>query len=346
MSDATLPVGPLVGVVLERGSGAAQTAGGLLKAARERSGLHIAALAVSLKVPVRKLEALEDDVLIESQDPVFVRALAGSVCRALKIDSAPILALLPSSVVPRLGGEDGGINRSFRTPTAGPGASWIEHLTKPVFLAALAVVVGALVLILLPDFRQTMTSRATNAQAGDSTRSGGQRMNDAAGLPLLGASAAPVGPDGSFSAELRASPALSAAGDSAVTALPTSPAALPNPGATPLAAASASGAVPAASALRPQLTLVAPAAGAASVVDDGGLLVFKAKGSVWVEGVDATGQVLIRRVLSPGETVGLSGNPPIKAVVGRMDQIEVQVRGKPFDLTPVGKDNIARFEVR
>jgi len=35
------------------------TAGMMLRKAREASGLHVAALAVSMKVPVKKLEALE-----------------------------------------------------------------------------------------------------------------------------------------------------------------------------------------------------------------------------------------------------------------------------------------------
>ena len=44
-------------------AGPAVTAGSLLREARAAAGLHIAALAVSLKVPVRKLEALEADRL-------------------------------------------------------------------------------------------------------------------------------------------------------------------------------------------------------------------------------------------------------------------------------------------
>ena len=70
------------------------TAGLLLRQARERAGLHLGALSVALKVSVRQLVALEaDDHALSS--PVFVRALAGSVCRHLKIDAAPVLALLP-----------------------------------------------------------------------------------------------------------------------------------------------------------------------------------------------------------------------------------------------------------
>ena len=58
------------------------TAGGLLKEARQAAGMHIAALAVALKVPVSKLEALEADNYAVLPDTVFVRALASSVCVA------------------------------------------------------------------------------------------------------------------------------------------------------------------------------------------------------------------------------------------------------------------------
>ncbi|NJM43298.1 MAG: helix-turn-helix domain-containing protein [Brachymonas sp.] len=74
---------------------ASKSAGQMLREAREAHGLHVAALAVSMKVPVKKLEALEADRLEDLPDAVFVRALASSVCRALKIDAAPILAKLP-----------------------------------------------------------------------------------------------------------------------------------------------------------------------------------------------------------------------------------------------------------
>ena len=75
-------------------------AGALLRSARQASGLHIAALAVTLKVPVKKLEALESDRLDLLADAVFVRALAASVCRTLKVDATPILALLPATSSP------------------------------------------------------------------------------------------------------------------------------------------------------------------------------------------------------------------------------------------------------
>ena len=73
------------------------TAGALLRAAREAQGLHIAALAAAIKVTPRKLDALEGDRLDELPDATFARALAQTICRHLKMDPQPVLALLPAN---------------------------------------------------------------------------------------------------------------------------------------------------------------------------------------------------------------------------------------------------------
>ena len=126
------------------------TAGMLLRRAREAAGLHVATLAVSLKVPVRKLEALEEDKYDQLSDAVFVRALASSVCRTLKIDPQPVLERLPQSAAPRLVQDREGINAPFRAPGDGPKPSWLEALTRPTSLAVAALLLGALVIALLP----------------------------------------------------------------------------------------------------------------------------------------------------------------------------------------------------
>ena len=58
------------------GAGAGAGAGALLRAARERQGLHVAALAAAIKIPQRKLEALEAGRFEELPDATFTRALA------------------------------------------------------------------------------------------------------------------------------------------------------------------------------------------------------------------------------------------------------------------------------
>ena len=69
--------------------------GGIMRSAREKAGLHLAVLSVNLKVSIKQLEALEADQFQHLPEPVFARALAAKVCRFLKIDSEPVLALMP-----------------------------------------------------------------------------------------------------------------------------------------------------------------------------------------------------------------------------------------------------------
>ena len=76
---------------------AGQTAGQMLRDAREQAGYHLPALAANLKVSVQKLEALEANDWSVFPDVVFTRALASTVCRVLKMDAAPVLALLPKA---------------------------------------------------------------------------------------------------------------------------------------------------------------------------------------------------------------------------------------------------------
>src|SRR4051794_28281465 len=77
----------------EAAADGATSAGRLLREAREARRMPIAALASAIKVAPRKLEMLEADRFDQLVDPTFARALAQTVCRSLKIDAAPVLAL-------------------------------------------------------------------------------------------------------------------------------------------------------------------------------------------------------------------------------------------------------------
>jgi cytoskeleton protein RodZ len=129
---------------------AGHSAGMLLRRAREAQGLHIAALAASLKVPVKKLEALERDRHDELPDATFTRALAQTVCRALKIDAAPVLALLPRAEGATLDHVASGINAPFRDKGAGSEPVLGGALRQPAFGIVALLAVGALALFFWP----------------------------------------------------------------------------------------------------------------------------------------------------------------------------------------------------
>ena len=133
----------------------AMTAGAMLRRAREASGLHVAALAVSMKVPVKKLEALESDRFDLLPDVVFVRALAASVCRALKIDAAPVLERLPMGSAPRLNSEDRGINAPFRVRGERSDFSISDFFSKPAAIVVVILVLSALGVAFFPEAQTT-----------------------------------------------------------------------------------------------------------------------------------------------------------------------------------------------
>jgi cytoskeleton protein RodZ len=130
---------------------AAAGAGALLRAARERQGLHIAALAAAIKVAPQRLEALEADRLDELPDVAFARALAQTVCRALKIDAQPVLARLPAAAdAQRLDRIGSGLNAPFIGRPGRddplPAAWW----TRPAVWAPALVLALAAAVYLLP----------------------------------------------------------------------------------------------------------------------------------------------------------------------------------------------------
>jgi cytoskeleton protein RodZ len=77
-----------------------------------------------------------------------------------------------------------------------------------------------------------------------------------------------------------------------------------------------------------------------------GVLVLQASGASWVEVTDAKGVVQLRKSMAQGEVQGVSGVLPMAVVLGRAGVMTVQIRGVPFDVGAVTKDNVARFEVK
>jgi cytoskeleton protein RodZ len=283
------------------------TAGAMLRQAREAAGLHVAALAVSMKVPVNKLEALEADQLDVLLDLVFVRALAASVCRALKIDPTPVLDKLPQNRTPRLDSGDGGINAPFHTPGQTPGLFVPTYFAKPGFIVALALLVGAAVLVLFPEIKMPEPLTRT------------EKVQPAAVAEAITLDNAPVErKDGVTYAPVDSPPAVAG------------PRTVPE-SRDPSVVLSQATTQPEAMKL-PMLRT--------------GLVVFKAKGASWVEVVDSKSIVQLRRLFAAGETGAATGSLPLSVVVGRADAMDVEVRGKPFDFTTVSKDGVARFEVK
>lgn len=90
------------------------SAGRLLRQARSAKSWDTDTLAARLKVSREKIEWLEEDRWDLLGNPVFVRALASSVCRLLEIDSGAVLARLPAAGGSPLEGIDEGLKAPFK----------------------------------------------------------------------------------------------------------------------------------------------------------------------------------------------------------------------------------------
>ncbi|MEQ1683011.1 MAG: helix-turn-helix domain-containing protein [Burkholderiaceae bacterium] len=147
----------------------AATAGGLLRQARQAQGLHIAALAAAIKVTPRKLELLESDQFDQLPDATFTRALAQTVCRTLKVDAGPVLALMPPPRGHRLEEISEGLNTPFRErPGRLEPGDWISFASPLVWVAGL-LVLAALAVYFMPASWVPAARERLSAEVGAKT---------------------------------------------------------------------------------------------------------------------------------------------------------------------------------
>ena len=286
------------------------TAGQMLRQARSDAGLHIAALAVSLRVPVKRIEALENGQMDLLPDMVFVRALTSSICQALKIDAQPILDKLPKAALPRLNHDDVAINTPIGA-TSSAKNSWMGELfTSPLLLGVLLLCVSAAGVYFWPkNVAMTATPVSIAPKALPEKTLTDVGVSQAKEVLVTNESTSALSLNAIANAGLGASPVNMAPIAEAISTTP----------ATPLVVNSS---VPADS-----------------------LVIFKATGETWVEVKSATGSTLFKKLLMAGETAGTSGAVPLTVIVGRADVTQVEVRGKSMDLMSIAKSNVARFEV-
>ena len=302
------------------GATSAPSAGRLLREARERQGLHIAALAASIKVAPKKLEALEADRFSELPDATFTRALAQTVCRVLKIDALPVMTLLPPPVGHRLEQVGEGLNAPFRDrPGMLVQRDWRTVAASPTFWLTVLILGAAVVIYSLPA-RLTGIATARWHAASAVAQPARAASAETPGMPPETVLATPT------SASASAVPAVA----SEAAAMSTVPEATPS---AAVAQGAVAGAGPAAST---------PAADAAPA----GMLQLRALSESWVEVTDARGHPLVSRVLRPGEAIGIDGAPPLKLRIGNAAGTQVVFRGQPTELAAFTRDNVARLELR
>lgn len=337
-----------------------EAAGSLLRQARESQRMSIEHLASVVKVPVGKLQALESEDWSTLSDPNLARALAMTVCRALKVDSSPIMSRMPAAVAISLGGGREPLNQPFKefshtglTFERSPRMSFRLPRLSSTFVAPLVLLMVAAGIYLMPeqvDWQSWLPDRSPT-------------VAETASAPLLSASDVPLAqvevipsPDVAsaasqaaiVAASAPAMPAASAAvAASAVVTTPVLAAQVTAPASAPAPAKPASTAVPLVAAVQPSAPLPASvSASVASIGAGGSRLTLSAKEPAWVEIRDANGAKIFSRQLAAGERVDLQGKAPLKVHAGNAPTLSMQFNGQPVDLAAVTRMNVARIELK
>jgi len=296
--------------------------GRMLRQMRKAAGEDIATLSRALKVPERKLKALEADNHEVFSDVVLMRGIAASVCRHFRSDPAPVLALLPDFAPTRLI-TDADLNESFQDNQQ-PRFTRDSDTRRRFTLGPVGIIVGLLLLAaaavaFLPPwsgdyFGSSASSPTPQAQPDTTTPSTVSTVVE----PVL---TAPIGVPTTEAVEPQ--PAVTPPPPDAAPVPPqeTAPVTTPTPVTEPPAV--------------PQ-TSAAPTA----------TLLLRANATSWVQIRNAEGVSLVQRLLQAGESVTAPGQPPWSVVVGNAADTEVLVRGAPLDISQKAREGVARFEVK
>ena len=291
-------------------------AGGMIRAARQAQGIDLASLAAMLKIPLRRLEALEQGRHDELQGATFERALAQAACRVLKIDPKPVLALLPQTERDTLERVSEGINTPFRERQGGATLGDVSVVFRPIVLFPVLLVLAAIALFfipgsLVPHFaRPVLASLSSDAPA-----------DAASGTTTTTVALTPAADDAGTAASAPSASTPAVASSAAAPANATPPAAEP--------ASSGVDEVLAHSEASPMIPLQV-----------------MATADSWVEVVDAQGHSLLSRTVVAGESVGLDGALPMRVKIGNARGTRLTLRGDNVDLAPWTRDNVARVELK
>lgn len=302
----------------EAGAAAAEgaSAGAMLRAAREKQGVHIAMLAATMKVTIKKLEALEADRINDLPDLAFARALAQAVCRSLKIDADPILARMPSLAKPEgLIRAANGLAAPYREPgdpIVDPGL--FRFLRRPAFWATVFVLGAAAALAFAPSEwlsrvhpMRLLGQGAKSPEAVQASPSG--RATRVVSEPL-----APSTATGAAPAQTAQAPTAAPASDSAKEASAVMGPVKPEPTSAPMV----------------EVVHSAPGApGPAASMPEGAsaAIVVRASAESWVEVVDGKGRSMIARTVQAGETVNIDGEAPFRVRLGNVTGTDLRYKG-------------------
>jgi cytoskeleton protein RodZ len=284
-----------------------QAVGRLLVEARERMGLSAEEVGAKLRLTPRQVAALESGHFDELPGLAFVRGFLRNYAKLVQIDAEPLLeACRPTDGAAAQ--QQISLHSENIMIQAGSRRNWRTYL---FVLAILAV--GAAAWVAYSDFANQRT----------------------APVPV---------PAEAVVAPVPAEPQAPASVPAPAVQMPET---LPMPGEehavspAPAASAQTPAAVP---PVAPAAANPAPAPAATPAAPAGqSTLVLKSALLSWVRVQDSDGKEVFSRNVPAGEDVTITGKAPLKITIGNAMGMQATFNGKPVDLTPHMRANVARL---
>jgi cytoskeleton protein RodZ len=305
--------------------GAGASVGALLRARRLELGMTHADVAHAVKLPPRRIVAMEEERWDELPDGPYLRGFLRNVARVLQLDAAALLERIDGSTM------------RMRPPESILAARDNTHATLPRRSGPVDDRHGGRKLV----FGAFVFAIVAAVIAWSGTESFDRALTSGRALVAAGRSdAPPPGPATTTVAEAVAPPAT---GDGNAAAAAAADATTPNLPAMPPTDAAAG---PGPNVTAPGSTNVAtnPATTSPTNASSDVALVFHFNEDAWVEVKSADGRVLLHRLNVAGSDQKVEGGEaPFSLIVGNAKGVALRFRGQPVDLGPYTRDQVARL---
>lgn len=286
-----------------------------LKGAREAQGLSVGDVSAHLKLTIRQIEAIERGELSSLPGSAFARGFVRNYARFLGLDPAVFMSAIDASE--KESPEIPAVRMSAESLGDMPHGRRKRLPFMPIFFIVLAI----LALLSSGAYYGWFESRDEDLLA---------RLlpTEAEFEPV----AQPVPADSAPAAESSATLQSMAASDETSSAPVATESSVPG---VVVQSVSSSVQSPVAAGSAPAV----PQSGAVS-------LVLEFEGDSWVDVRGAGGKVLMSRLNPKGSSQTVQGTPPLSLVIGNASKVKLKWRGKPVDLAPHAKVDVARLSLQ
>lgn len=307
-----------------------------LRQAREAMGLSVGDVSAYLKLTVRQIEAIERGELSALPGEAFARGFVRNYARFLGLDPAEFLQPKPTHAVAPKGDS---AELAARMNPNGLGAIPVKASPRTHSLLMAGVVLLLFVLLFVAWYFRWLEPREEELLAEPAGQASGVltvASAPAQSVPVASASA----PDAQQSAGVENSAPIIVTVSAPVIPV-SAPAAAVVSSPAPVQSA------PARAAIVQSAPAVAAVVSAPLAVQSGAVaLSFGFEGDSWVSVRDSAGKILMSGMNVAGSAKQIQGVPPLFVKIGNAPTVKLTWRGKPIDLTPYIKANVASLNLQ